>query len=291
MANVFLTGETIASAAIVGLHKNNVLLNTIFRDAETDFTGGRGDTVSVRVESLIGEARTYNLNRSSEIVMDEIEEVAIPVTLDTFLYKGVNVNDEDLTLDIVDFNRQVLNPLVKSVANSAEKLVADELSALSSGASGDYDDVLGGILEGEQVLNDNDVPLEDRVLVVGSGVRKALLKSDNLLRVDASGSDDALRNATIGDLFGMPVVYSNRVAADSAFIYHKTAFAGAFKALQVPAGATTGANIAENGLSLRFIADYDPRFQRDRAVVSILCGISTVEDDGDVKRAVRINFS
>lgn len=291
MANEFLTAGQIAAASIVSLDKATVLAQTTWRDAETAFGGKQGDTVTVRVEGVAGDAREFNMDRSAEIVLDDLDETAVDVKLDTYLYKGAKVEDEALTLKIEDFNRQVSLPLVKSVANGIEGRVALRINATSNTVSGSYSDVIGGVLNAEEKLNDNDVPLDERFLVIGSGVRKHLLKSDELLHADKADSDSALRDAIIGDLFGFKVVFSNRISKDSAVAYHRSAFVTVQKALEVPRGATWGEVKSYNGFALREVADYDPRFQEDRVVVSTLLGTAAVEDGGSIKRAVKVNFS
>lgn len=291
MANEFLTAGQISGATLGMLDKSTVLAQTVWRDAEADFNGKNGDTVTVRVDSIVGDARTYDTARTTEIVMDDIEETAVAVKLDTYVYKGVNVTDEDLTLDIKDFNRQIALPVVKSVASGIENAVVTRINAVSNTVSGDYGDVLGGLLDAEEALNDADVPMDERFIVVGSGVRKHLLRSDELLHADKAGDDSALRDATIGDLFGATVVFSNRVPSDSATFYHRSAFVLVNKALEVPRGASNGASEVYEGFAIRTIADYDPRYQQDRFVASTLVGTASVEDDGAVKRAVRVNFA
>jgi len=290
----FLTPSQIAAASIAALDEQFVLAQTVTRFGEADFTGKVGDTVTVRVDALAGEARTYDTARSSAIVMDELNETGVNVALTNYVYKGANINDEDLTLSIVNFTKQVTTPLVKSVAAGVEKIVGTAISSVSNTVTASYSDLADGILTGEAELNASDVPMEDRFLAVGSNVRKALLKSDDLAKVDGFEGSNVLRSAIIGDLYGMTVVFSNRIPANAAVAYHSSAFALVEKALEVPAGATHGETVVFNGHAIRWIQDYDSTFQRDRGVASTLAGISPVLDGDDADemlRAVRINFS
>jgi hypothetical protein len=59
----------------------------------------------------------------------------------------------------------------------------------------------------------------------------------------------------------------------------------------VPHGVTAGSRMAQNGLAMRWIRDYEALKLRDRSVVSSFAGCTSVADDGSSNvRAVRINF-
>lgn len=294
-ANDFLTPTTIARTAIGGLYRELVLPRMVNRNAETEFTGGRGTVVNVRTPPTLtgGGARTYTQSlrdANTPIVLDRVAETTIPITIGPEIYKGVPVTDEDLTFEIAEFNAQILDPLVRVVAEGAEAVLAAEINAFTPSAT--ITPALTGadlhesIIEARLVLNRRNVPAGGRICVVSPEIEALLLKdSENrLVRYDASGSSDALRNATVGRLYGMDVVTVNALTADTLIIMDRDAFGFVMRAPAIPAGVSFGQGVAYQGLALRFVRDYDSAFLQDRAIVSTFAGAETL----DAERAIRL---
>lgn len=293
--NTFLTPQVIARTAIGALRMDLVLPRLVSRDAEADFQGNQGFTVNVRLPATItgGGARTYTQtlrDAATPIVLDRIQETTIPVTMGPIIYKGVPVTDEEFTFELADFNEQVLSPLTQVVGEGAEAVLAAEINSFPASATitpaGDGSDLHIAILEARMELNKRNVPQAGRVLVVSPEIEMLLLQDpeNRLVRYDASGSSEALRNATIGRLYGMSVVVSNELTALSFAIFTREAFTFVMRAPVVPAGVPFGQSVAYQGLALRFIRDYDSAFLQDRAIVSTFAGAETL----DAQRAIRV---
>jgi hypothetical protein len=291
MVNKFLTPKQIASASLAALTQQTVLAGTTWRDAEADFQGKQGDTVTIRTDTVVGTVRTFNRAQNKPIVIDDVEEKSVDIKIDTYLYKGINLPDEQLTLQVKDFTKQIATPQAKSVAIGLETMVAGQMNALPSTVTvkGDGTDIHSQLIQARALLNKAGVPFEDRWFAVSADLESMLLNDPQkrLVPVDASGSPQALREAIIGRLYGFTVLPSNYLADGSGIAYHPTAFPLVTRALDVPAGATFGQAMTYGGFAMRLIRDYDPGFQQDRSVVSTLAGTSTTVDDGAVKRAVR----
>jgi hypothetical protein len=291
MVNKFLTPKQIASASLAALTQQTVLAGTTWRDAEADFQGKQGDTVTIRTDTVVGTVRTFNRAENKPIVIDDVEEKSVDIKIDTYLYKGINLPDEQLTLQVKDFTKQIATPQAKSVAIGLETMVAGQMNALPSTITvkGDGTDLHTQMIRARALLNKAGVPFDQRWFAVSSELESMLLNDPQkrLVPVDASGSPQALREAIIGRLYGFTVLPSNYLADGSGVAYHTTAFPLVTRALEVPAGATFGQAMTYGGFAMRLIRDYDPGFQQDRSVVSTLAGASTTVDDGSVKRAVR----
>jgi hypothetical protein len=293
-ANSFYTPEVVSRIAIGALVQDLILPRLVLRDAERDFGGGSGTVINVRTPPTVtgGGARTYTQtlrDASTPIVLDRLQEQTIPVTIGPMLYKGAPITDEDFTFELTDFTRQVVDPLAQPVGIGAEKVLADEMNAFTASATIipalDGSDIHQAILEARMELNKRYVPQPGRVLVVSPEIEFHLLvdEQNRLVRYQDSGSTEALRNATIGRLYGMPVIISTELAANSFIIFQKEAFAFVMRAPMVPAGCTFGNSISYQGLALRFIRDYDPNFMQDRAIVNTFAGAETL----DAQRAIR----
>lgn len=294
-ANTFLTPQVIARTAIGALMMDLVLPRLVSRDAEADFQGAQGFTINVRIPPSVtgGGARTYTQalrDAATPIVLDRIQENTIPVTMGPELYKGVPVTDEEFTFELDNFNERVLNPLTQVVGEGVEAVIAGEVNGLTASTTitpaADGSDLHEAILEARMELNKRFVPMAGRTLAVSPEVEMLLLQDpeNRLVRYDASGTSDALRNATIGRLYGMDVVTVPDLTALSFVIFVREAFTLVVRAPIVPAGVPFGASASYQGIALRFIRDYDSAFLQDRAIVSTFAGAETL----DANRAIRV---
>lgn len=282
--NIVEAGTQIASVSLAALAREIVLPSTVYRSAEADYSGRTGDTVTVRKPASL-TARTL-ANRDSAITIDDIEETGVPVALSNHIYSAVAITDEETEFSIEDFVSQVAAPQIRSVAEKAEEILAAEFDGLASDleVASNGSDVLGKIAEAVEALNSENVPFQGRFLAVSPGFLTHLLKTDLLLKVGDSGSESALRSATVGQLFGLQVVTANALASGTAVAYHRDAFALVTRAPRVPQGVATGASQTYQGISMRWIMDYDTAYLRDRSVLSMFAGAEVL----DANRAVKL---
>lgn len=297
MANTFLKPETIARTALALLQREIVLPRLVWRFGQSDFQGAKDDTITLRVPAVL-TARDYEWRtRNAAIVIDDLTETGVDVTLDTHPYSAVAVTDEQLTLDIVNFGTQVLQPQVRAVAERLENLIATTLGGAIVPAAAEIAHTIGTTdgyataVKARQVLNMQNVPMAGRVLLLGANLEADFLSSDHLTLVDQSGSDSALRDGTLGRILGFTVVTSNAIDPDIGYAFHATAVAFGNVAPTVPDGATAGASEDSDGLAMRWIRDYDPNYLRDRSVVSSFAGAASVEEDGENMRLAKINMA
>src|SRR5690606_17494348 len=95
----------------------------VWRDAGGNFRGAKNDTVTLRVPAYM-VARTRVMRSATALVFDELTEMSVDVKLDTHVYKGTRISDEEMTLDIEGFSEQVLLPSTQAVARGVEDVVA-----------------------------------------------------------------------------------------------------------------------------------------------------------------------
>jgi len=292
MANTFLTPEQIAAAAMGLLRRDIVLPATVSRTAEANFRAGSGATVNVRRPGT-ATARVYTdemRNAGTPITVDEITETMLPIVLDTHIYSAVACTDEQLTLDIASFGAQVLEPQTSVVSESAENRLAQVLNGMPVEGTIDAANVHPAIIDARRRLNLANVPQGDRYLVVSADVEAAILTDADrrLVAYDGGGnaSQQALREAIIGRLYGFTVLVSNALTPGTAVAYHRDAFTFALRAPVVPDGATFGQSVADRGVAMRWLRDYDAAFLRDRSIVSVFAGARVLDDNRAVKLAL-----
>jgi hypothetical protein len=301
--NTFLKTGVIARATVGLLYRELVIARTVWTDAVNpgEFTGALNDTVNLRVPAR-RVARKRTLRAGTAIVNDTSTEFSVPVKLDTDVYNGAPITDEELTLDITDFGAQILTPQIRAVVEGLEEEVADEIENADYPAGQIIDPTATEfVVSGEtdwyrtatharRILNDNNVPKSDRTLLIGSDVEEQILNTDRFTRFDAIGSEstDALRESMIGRIAGFNVVSSSDIDPESAYAYHRSAFVLATRAPAIPAGATFariqgvnqpgGAVGYWDGISVRWLRDYDYTNTTDRSLVNTWVGTATVED-------------
>lgn len=301
MANTFIKAGQIVQAAALLLQREIVLPRLVWRQPDAAFKGALDDTITLKVPA-VRTARTRTMRSTTALVADDLTETSVPVQLDTHVYDLLNITDEQLTLDIVDFATQVLNPQMRAVAEGMENVIAAALGAadweadaiyFTEGSDEGYD-VL--VLAGRE-LNKLNVPRAGRVFACGANVEAALLGDDRVVKANEAGTDSALREATIARLAGFTIVGTNALGEDEAYAFHQTAIAFANVAPALPDGATMKARVATESLALRYLRDYNPTNATgpvDRSLVDAFVGAASVEEgSGDLtnRRGVEIDFT
>jgi hypothetical protein len=278
-----ITAATVSDLAVELLARQVVLPQTVLKVPGTDYRGSGGTTVIAVPQRL--EANEQ-VNRGDLITYNDLDETAVPVDLSHW-YAAVKISDEHLTLDVRNYAAQVLAPMVAAVAEAGEDRLANVLNDLAEqatfAASEDPEDTKDVVLSAREQLVDNDVPAAGRYLAVSPQVASRLFKVDTFVRADASGSTDALRNATLGSIYGLEVVESSGLADGTAAVYHRSAFAFATLAPAIPEGAASAKASSVQGIALRTLHDFDPGVLSDVAAVSTFGGAALVDAERVVK--------
>jgi len=285
-----LTAQGISRVSVALLTRTLVLPRTVTMIPGEEFSGSNGDTITVRVR----QPRTARVqtNPGDPLVPDAADEVPVDVTL-SHLYNLHNLSDQEATLQLEDFAAQVSLPQVRAVAIGAEDQVATVMNGLTDDLTIDADgaDIEDVILDARRMLGRDDVPADGRWFAVSPEVANFVLSIDKFVRVDASGSDQALRNAVIGRLYGFTFVESAGLNAGEAVAYHESGFAFATRPPRTPRGANDSATTNEQGIAMRTVFQYDASTAQDQVLVSTFAGAAAVyEDDSgtDSRRFVKI---
>lgn len=273
-----LTAQGISSLAVELLTRTLVLPMTVSRIPGEEFRGSNGDTITVRVPQP-STARTQ-ATPGATITYDDVSEVPVDVTL-SHLYHAKLVSDQELSLQLEDFGRQITRPQVAAVATRAENLLGTAMNNLDAAGTIDVD---GGnieeiVLEAREALTRANCPLDGRYLAVSPEVATFVLALQNLSEVDKAGNTTALREAVIGRYRGFWVVESNGLDTGTALAYHRSGFAFANRIPVVPRGVNDSATAEAGGIGMRQIFQYDPGKLSDATVVSTFAGAAAVSDD------------
>lgn len=208
--------EVWAAELLSSLKKNLVFggPTVVNRDYEGEITDA-GDTVRITSVSRPTIA-TYTRN-STVITPEQITDASRSLLIDQSKYFAFAVDDIDL--------RQSRNggAVMSEAAVEASYGLADQadqyIAGLYTGA--DTANALGTVSITTAALATNtlinlkikldqaNVPTQGRYVCVPPWYHGLLLQDDRFIRVDASGTDQALRNGIVGRAFGFDVLMSN----------------------------------------------------------------------------------
>ena len=237
MANTNLTIDMITNQALMILHQKLNFIGTIDRQYDSSFakSGAKiGDTLRIRLpnEYTVRSGATLSTQDTTET------SVSLPVTTQ----KGVDVNfsSEELTLDIDDFSKRILEPAMSVLAANVE---ADAISM--------YQDVYNFVdnagsamtfakaLAASGKLTDNLTPYDGRTL--------NLTTQDNIDMVDAlkglfNAQDKLSSNYKEGRLAG-PFAGFEGIYENTLLGNHTTGTAAATTGYLVNGASQTGATL------------------------------------------------
>lgn len=271
-----------------------ILPEMITRVADDTFNGAQGDTVTMRVEGLRTVARKYEFRtRTAPIVLDDITGGGgIPVKLDTHTYSATGLTDEQMTLDDISWTREVIQPQAEAVANDLENDTVDAFNGILTRHTIPFahgDDPYLVAVEAQRLLDNGAgaglrglVPETGRYWLVGSNVAASILAHDRVSKAQAGSNEvanTALQRGTIANIAGWPVVRSLVVDPNFSMFMHRSVLVAGFVAPVSPRGAAQSSKLTQDGFSMRWLADYDANFLRDRSIVSAFSGFTPVYDE------------
>jgi hypothetical protein len=294
MANTYILPSLIAKTALATLHHSMVLANLVWRDFDADFTGQQGDTVTIRKPATF---TAEEFNRAAGITLQAITESSTDISIDTIANVSVPVTDEEMTLDIADFKTQVLNGMVVAIAEKIDGDLAELLVDTANGVGG------GGVASGVSEPTDayrtalaklgrSKIPLTDRYAVLSPEAHADVLGEDKLIKVNESGSSNALRQAIIGDLLAFVNYTSGVLGAGpgdrgqaDGVAFHKQAVALVVRPLNTPKGLAASQVAREdfNGLSMRVVYSYNNNKKQDEVSVDVLYGKKALRPEAAIE--------
>ncbi len=210
--NEFLTTKAIAREALPILESNLVFPALIYKDYSEDFSK-QGDTVQVR-KPPVYSAKEFE----SEIEIQDIDEGEVLVKLDKIADVSVELTAKEMALNTEDFTKQVIEPAMVALA---EKINADGLALYKDipytyGTAGTTPSTLTDLAGGAKILNDNKAPIVGRSGVWNTEAISNFQVLPALVNADKCGSTEALREGSIGRVFGVDHYFSQQVPQHTA---------------------------------------------------------------------------
>jgi len=199
MANTFITPQVVAKLALPTLLNNWVMAGLVHRDYAKEFRKV-GNTVRIRKPTTL-TAIEFDGDLTGEY--QNITEGYVDVLLDTVLVVPTEVSAKDMTLDIVSFNTQVIEPAMQALAQKVDLKLAQLYKDIPYYEDCEATTAISDILNARRVQNDLKVPFNTTKYAVMSPLTTAsLLVLEAFRGLDKTGSTKALREASLGRIFG-----------------------------------------------------------------------------------------
>ena len=265
--NFFITQQVgpVANQALGILHWASIMPRLLYRDLGVSGSLAVGSVVNVRKPATL----TVNkFDRTAGISTQTITESTIPVALTDIYDVSVSLTDEQVTLDLDSFGQQVTMPAMLAISREMEKKCVELLETVRHTGGGAVpagkvlEKVLSptaaidGVLEAAAVLNQNEVSMGGRVMVVGTSIAALIKKQQTLLQVNTSGSSDTLRNATIGRLAGFEVIENPHLDPKKGFAFADDAAVWVSRAMSTIGAVNTSSGTYESS-AIRTVIAHD----------------------------------
>lgn len=216
MANTFLTPSVIGREALMIL-ENNLVATSLFNRGQTStFTGAKvGDTISIRKPASF-TAQEF----TSTTTTQNATETSTSMVLEKHFDVTFGVTSKDWTLELEDFSRQLVEPAVVAIAQGIDAYILGKYTGIETfvGTAGDPPDSLADLASVDKKLNDQKVPVTDRIGIVDSQAKADMLGISAVVQAEQRGDGGrALREASLGRVMGIDWYMSQNVQShDSA---------------------------------------------------------------------------
>ena len=285
---VYIPHEVVKAQPIVdaaaGMTAQNLIISKLFtRESTSKFAGREGDKIVMRVPGRLPYRRyAFRNNRANPIIFDVYKEGKSDVTMGDRIYSAVQLIDEQVDFDNINWSF-LLPKQAEAVATGIEQEAAALLENVpwSVTIGGAEANLRSAVLEANKTLKQMRVNDTSKFLLVGADFEQALLEDDKIVFAAYSGdavADRALTEASLGRIAGFQVVSSMEVPSDTAYAFTGSAFTMYTGAPVVPASVKNGGTTSYDGISLRWLTDYDPDYMTDRSLVDAYCGTGVARD-------------
>jgi hypothetical protein len=198
MGNTFATVQEIARQALPRLIQNLVFPNLCYRDFSNDFAQ-KGDTIQVRKPVVL---QASEFDASQGIQPGDMVENTVAVKLDKIATVDVEATAIETAVNIDDLNRVFIEPAAVALA---EKINSDGLG-LHLGVMNTVDcstKNLAALAAVRKAMNQAKIPTGGRVAVWDAEADAAFMTLDAIVHAEKSGSTQALREGSIGRVYGL----------------------------------------------------------------------------------------
>ena len=210
MANTIITSQLIANYVLKEM-LGKITYRPLVYKAELSnqiVSAKAGETVNVKKPSKF-KMKRFN----GSLIEQNLLETSVPVKLDTTADITVPVSSKEMTLDINDFNAQILEPIGNALAVGIDQYIAAKIyqnvPAANVVAATSTPTNLKNITALGLILDLAKAPKDGRTLVLSPTHKQNYALTDNLSKVSYAGENIALREAMLGRIYGFDTLESS----------------------------------------------------------------------------------
>jgi len=241
MTQTLLTPSIIAKEGLLVLEKELVMANLVHRDYSKEYKKV-GATVTIRKPATF-EASAF----STTVAAQEIVESSVQVILNKFYDITAHITSQEMSLDLVSFSEQVLQPMMREHAQNVDEIIFSEIYKTVAGhtpVSGTP--VVGDLANLMAQLDIQKCPITERRVVLHPVTQAKYAALDAILHADKRGKSLTIDEYRIGRVLGADYYMSQNVPTwasncnDDTLAFKGAATAGA-TAATLDGGGTVGA--------------------------------------------------
>lgn len=226
MANTLLTSSVITREFLRLLINNLVMVRSMNRQYDNQFAkaGGKiGQDLKIRLPNQ------YTVRQGATMSVQDTTQRSTTLTVASQIGVDVQFSSVELTMNLDDFGKNVLEPAAATLGNEMDRLACGLYKDVyqSVGTPGTTPATAATILAAGQKLNEAGVPTTGRAMVVNPAANAALVNGmsgffnpqgaisdqfkkgmigNNILGFDEIGMDQNIGIQTVGPLGGTPLV-------------------------------------------------------------------------------------
>lgn len=196
--NTLLTNNVIAKMMLMEFKNNLVIAKTARRQYEPVFDNTTGRTIRIR------KPTRYLSADGAALVTQAIEQRTTDLVIDQRKHVGVALTTEQLTLELDDFQAQVVRPAMQRLANDVDQaLYAAAVGSMFNavGTAGTAPNTMQTILNAAAKLDQFGIPTGDRYCIMspsdGAALKGALYNTFN-----EQFNKDIILRGSMGELGG-----------------------------------------------------------------------------------------
>lgn len=182
MPNTLITPDLIAKEALMQLENNLVAANCVHREYKKEFTGGQGDTVSIRKP-----VKFYTADGATRVNQD-VEEKTTSITINQRKHVSWKFATVDLTLSVEEYSERYIKPAMITLANTVDRSIMGLYSSVwnAVGTPGTTPSSYAAVAAAAQRLDEMAVMTDSRHMLLNPEAEYAVL--GNQITLEAVGN-------------------------------------------------------------------------------------------------------
>lgn len=210
-SNNLLTPSIIAQESLMILSNNLVAASLVHRGDTQNFLGAKvGDTITIR------RPASFTVNEfTSTISPQGIVESSVPLVLEKHFDISVELTSRQLTLNLTDFSRQVVEPAMVAMAEQIDSYIYSKYVEINEITGDGNLNSVADLADLDRKLMVQKVPMAGRVAFLNPLTKARFLSIDNLVRQDTRGAAGltGLTEASMGRVMGIDFYGAQAVAS------------------------------------------------------------------------------